>query len=304
MIIFCEEDAREDDSFCVTIPLMNSKTPLSESVPSGRVYQPSVMNSQTPLPKSITSDRADPVESDDDDDKLLLMASQMYEQSANDDGEHISSQAPLSEPESGGRDGVDTPSDPVESDDDKLLLAASQMYEQFANDEDEFIEQYLKDSEQYDGMDESSFSLDNLMAGVAQTTSSCIIDIGVQKKRFAEPISESEMLEKIKNAIPQSTKRSTAWAANVWQDWLENRQKSGEEVPPCLAGIDNQQLGRWFPRFIMEARDQRGNEYIGRSIYALCAAVQRYIRESRVEYQLIFSKIQIFPTFGVCWIAN
>ena len=165
----------------VSVLLSSSKTPLSESVLSGRVYQPRVMNSQTPLPESITSDQADPVESDDDDE-LLLMASQMYEQSANDDGEHISSQAFFSEPESGGHDGVDQRSDPVKSDDDELLLAASQMYEQSANDEDKFIEQYLKDSEQYEGMDESDFSLDYLIAGVAQTTSSCIIDIGVQKK--------------------------------------------------------------------------------------------------------------------------
>ena len=74
-----------------------------------------------------------------------------------------------------------------------------------------------------------------------------MLDGGLQSKRFTDPVSEKDILEKIKSTVPQSTKQSTAWAANIWQDWLEYQQTKGEEVPHSLVGINNDQLGYWLP---------------------------------------------------------
>ena len=88
-------------------------------------------------------------------------------------------------------------------------------------------------------------------------------DESVQPKRFADPVSEKEILDMIKSTVPQSTKLLTTWSANIWQDWLEYQQSKGDEdVPPPLVGINNDQLGYWLPRFILEIQNKKGSEYI------------------------------------------
>ena len=81
-------------------------------------------------------------------------------------------------------------------------------------------------------MDDDDFKCENLLEGVPREAT---LDGGVQSKRFTDPVSEKDVLEKIKSTVPQSTKQSTVWAANIWQDWLEYLQTKGEELPHSLA---------------------------------------------------------------------
>lgn len=97
-----------------------------------------------------------------------------------------------------------------------------------------------------------------------------IIDKEVQKKIFVDPVSGIEILEKSKCCSSTYNKIISMGSQSLLDYW----QSKGEEVPPCLVGIDNEQLGYWLLRFIMEARNQQGDEYIGRTIYALCGAIQ------------------------------
>ena len=207
--------------------------------------------------------------------------------------------------------------------DDETFILATQQYErselaatsqsQLSNvvaKDDDHIDQYLKDLECYEDMEEDDFKYDNLLMGVPRDGSESVQphddesvqpqddesvqpqddesvqlrdDESVQPKRFADPVSEKEILDMIKSAVPQSTKLSTTWSANIWQDWLEYRQSKGDEdVPPPLVGINNDQLGYWLPRFVLEVQNKKGSEYIGSTIYALCAGIQRFVREDRV----------------------
>lgn len=131
--------------------------------------------------------------------------------------------------------------------------AATTSQSQLSNveaDDDEYIDQYLKDLESYEDMGEDQFKYDNLLMGVPRDDESVQPrdadenvprdDECVEPKRFADAVSEKEILDKIKSAVPRSTKQSTAWSANTWQDW---RQSKGEDVPPSLVGINNYQLG-------------------------------------------------------------
>ena len=90
-----------------------------------------------------------------------------------------------------------------EQDKDELLLAASQLYER---EQELDKEQCLR--EQYITMQEDKFSLDSLLQGVpfiAQCHATKQHDIVDENKRFAAPVTESDLLEKIKGAIPKAT---------------------------------------------------------------------------------------------------
>ena len=63
-----------------------------------------------------------------------------------------------------------------------------------------------------------------------------------------------------------------------------HRQSTSSEAPPSsLDVINNEELNRWLARFVVEVRTQKGEQYNGGSLYGLCAGIQRYIREKRVE---------------------
>ena len=69
--------------------------------------------------------------------------------------------------------------------------------------DDEHIDQYQKDLERYEDMDDDDFKYENLLEGVPREAT---LDGGVQSKRFTDPVSEKDVLEKIKSTVPQSTK--------------------------------------------------------------------------------------------------
>ena len=187
----------------------------------------------------------------------------------------------------------------VEQDDGlgKLLIEASQEYETSssvgtdassgamvlgASSLDD-IEWYLIDSECYDDMSENDFSYDQLMDGMVVKQK--LISAGDDGSRFAEPVTEEDLLRKIGDAIPKSTRKSTKWAVSTWQEWSSYRKKKASEpvAPPPLDGISDEDLSLWLPRFIMEVRNQKGELYNGGTLYGLCAGIQRYIREDRVS---------------------
>ena len=188
---------------------------------------------------------------------------------------------------------------------------ASQHYEQSVKDplpdavadvdkEERFVQEYLKDREVYEDMSEDDFLIDNLLEGVPKQATT---KLSVQPTRFGDVLSEKEIFEKIESAVPRSTKKSTAWAVNVWCDWSDYRANKSEDVPPSLEGIGNEQLSCWLPRLILEARNKKGEQYIGRSLYCLCAAIQRFVREERVRHNgatVDIFKDQVSIILGEC----
>ena len=99
--------------------------------------------------------------------------------------------------------------------------------------------------------------------------------IELPPKRFASPVTEDDLLKKVKDAVPSNTRKTTEWCVNTWQEWANWRESSGVGVPPQLdAGISNKELSFWLPCFVVEVCTQKGNFYNGGSLYGLCAGVQ------------------------------
>ena len=92
--------------------------------------------------------------------------------------------------------------------------------------------------------------------------------------------SERNILDKIESAISRSTRKTTLWSVNTWREWVQHRWSNGSSVPPELDEITNDELNNLLACFVVEARNKDGELYKGGTLYSLCSAIQRYVRES------------------------
>ena len=88
-------------------------------------------------------------------------------------------------------------------------------------------------------------------------------------------------MKKIDGAIPKSTRKSTTWSVNTWEEWSDHRQSIGSDSPPKLDALTNGELNYWLDRFVVEVRNKKGECYEGGTLYSLCAGIQRYLRSKR-----------------------
>ena len=128
-------------------------------------------------------------------------------------------------------------------------------------------------SEEKDDYDEKKRTVD----------SSTDVKLASVVSRFAAPVTDREVLEKVKGHVPLSTKLVTQWAVKIWNEWKYSRQcATSTEIPPSLEQINNNELNHWLSKFIMEVRKQDGSCYNSGTLYSICSSIQRYIRENRL----------------------
>lgn len=68
----------------------------------------------------------------------------------------------------------------------------------------------------------------------------------------------------------RNTKANTRWTVGVWKKWREERNKlfsDTDEIIPEFSAMDATCMDYWLQRFIMEVRNQKGNEYTPKSLY-------------------------------------
>jgi hypothetical protein len=118
-----------------------------------------------------------------------------------------------------------------ESEDDQIFVEASQKFEtEYAEQYvAEYAEQYVKDRRKYEHMDEDDFGIDKLLQSQPQPQRfgpDKLLQSQPQPQRFGPAVTEEELLKKIHNAVPKTTRRSTEWAVNLWEEWLMHRQST------------------------------------------------------------------------------
>ena len=167
---------------------------------------------------------------------------------------------------------------------DDLFLQASQMYDEsltdVSNDADDLL--LLQASQIYeDSLLDADPSHPNFEAGGTVESSST-----VSNTRFAKPVSDEEIRSRITTAIPRSTAKTTSWAVRLWNLWAQSRAMEDGATPPPLDQITNDSLNFWLSRFVMEIRNEQGEEYQSGTLYSVCAGIQRYIREKRLAFDI------------------
>ena len=107
--------------------------------------------------------------------------------------------------------------------------------------------------------------------------------LSLNRSRFKEPTSSTDMHEISKGYVPENTAKSTAWGVKVFQDWRAERnvKDRSENCPPdLLETADPMKLNFWLSRFVTEIRKQNGQPYPPRSIQLILAALQRKMLET------------------------
>ena len=98
--------------------------------------------------------------------------------------------------------------------------------------------------------------------------------------RFAAPLTDKEVEEARKTAIPKKTQKDTEWCMRIWREWRCQRNSitaSNERVPDILTQLPAT-LQRWMSRFVLEVRKKDGAPYPPNSVYHIVCGIMRFIR--------------------------
>ena len=103
------------------------------------------------------------------------------------------------------------------------------------------------------------------------------LSLSLKNKRFAAPLTETEMGKLCEGYTPQNTAKNTSWALRVFKDW--ESQRDGEQCPSDLFESPSaEKLNYWMSRFVVESRRSDGNPYPSSTIYQLLAGLLRHSR--------------------------
>ena len=105
--------------------------------------------------------------------------------------------------------------------------------------------------------------------------------------RFAKPVSDEEIRDLKKQAIPANTQKSTSFAVNVWKEWSSHRRAvNPSDWPAHLLIMNECELNRWLSRFVLEIRRRDGKEYLPNTLYQICCGILRYVRELKPQLDI------------------
>jgi hypothetical protein len=93
------------------------------------------------------------------------------------------------------------------------------------------------------------------------------------KERFGNVVTSDDVDKFIDDNIPAKTKKQTDWAFSVYHQWCAVRKE-----PLSLAEMPVEIMEEQLCRFIVEARREDGGEYPPKTLYALVAGLQRFVR--------------------------
>lgn len=124
--------------------------------------------------------------------------------------------------------------------------------------------------------------------------------------RFAEPLEERYIDEKIRESVPKSTVYKDTWAVNMFEQWRYERnarvacfpasEGNSKLVPTAnLEQMTPEELNSTLALFILEARKANGEKYPPKTLHGIVAAIQHYLKREGREFKFftnpIFSKL-------------
>ena len=112
-----------------------------------------------------------------------------------------------------------------------------------------------------------------------------LVDVESEKPapppRFAPPMSDNEVQQVKKAAVPKTTQRDTSWCINLWKEWRDDRNsRSEEQIPSDICALSPHVLQRWLSRFVLEVRKKGGTEYHPDTLYHIVCGIMRFLRQN------------------------
>jgi hypothetical protein len=113
-----------------------------------------------------------------------------------------------------------------------------------------------------------------------------------KKSRFADPLTEEDIKEKVKEKIPAGTKQKEKWAIGLLKSWQAERNSQGivtgnhvfKNVDDFTAG----DLDYVLSFFILEVRNEKGERYKSNTLKGMIAMIQHYYNTSLQKGWSIF----------------
>ena len=105
--------------------------------------------------------------------------------------------------------------------------------------------------------------------------------------RFAPPISDEDIVQRRKSAVPKKTNKDTKYCTKVWEEWCQYRREYHHSNIPTLHHITRTQFQHWLTRFLLEVRKKDGTEY---TLHHICSGIARHMRAKVSILTLIFIK--------------
>ena len=100
----------------------------------------------------------------------------------------------------------------------------------------------------------------------------------VQAPRFATPISDEDIVQRRKSAVPKKTNEDTKYCTKVWEEWCQYRREYHHSDIPTLHHITRTQLQHWLTRFVLEVCKKDGTEYPPDTLHHICSGIARHMR--------------------------
>ncbi|XP_021339256.1 zinc finger MYM-type protein 3-like [Mizuhopecten yessoensis] len=104
----------------------------------------------------------------------------------------------------------------------------------------------------------------------------------VTGSRFAEPLTEENVMPLIQSSKSSNTESKVRWAVNLFRDWQKERRTTGyiEELQNDILDMTDSELNTALTFFVAEVRKVNGEEYRGNTLYEVIVGIQAFLREN------------------------
>lgn len=112
--------------------------------------------------------------------------------------------------------------------------------------------------------------------------------------RFAEPLIQNDIDDKIRESVPKATTYKDTWAVKLFEQWRQERRARAARFPSSendsiptesLEDMTSGKLNSTLALFIQEARKANGEKYPPKTLHGIIAAIQHYLKFKGKESQ-------------------
>lgn len=175
--------------------------------------------------------------------------------------------------------------------------------------DDLILSQALESFENFNELDEKNVELGNFTFDVDEILKELEKQDNIKTEqddvrtdppeRFGKPVNSTEIKELYKSQESTNTRRNTSWGVKVFDDWRKSRNaNSGLEMQlPDLLSCSSQDLDHILSCFVIECRRADGSPYPPKTLYQMCAAILRFMRDNEIDLNFLDSKDMRFRNF-------
>ena len=105
--------------------------------------------------------------------------------------------------------------------------------------------------------------------------------------QYGSPKTSKEVEEARKRGIPVKTQDQNKWVGNIWREWVQyclqyscvEPEEKEHKLLEDFCKMSKQAMNFWLGKFVLEVRRKDGRPYSPDTLYQICCALLRLLRE-------------------------